>query len=306
MKFMQLSFLLFFIIGCVPLEQAPLIYTSTVTYGATTSVNGVETPGVSVVIGYKLVDAAYVPVAVSKRGDSNDLKLVTGTQTGEKLRTFDNPEQRDKYNELNDQLTLFNLKFKKSESERVDLIKKKSNAEKELKELKELKEFKDNAEANNNESDRRLKSEIQKLTSEIASKDKSTKELRDEIITVERKIKEVIGEGNALYADISSEGLASKTDAYSVYGSFNGKNTVGKKSNNIEAGNSLGKVFSTGIAAQTLALAERDRARAIGVEECLGKLVQLLEKSKEKLQLSESSVLSLCESKVVDTDLEGQ
>lgn len=51
--------------GCAPLAQAPLIYSSKNSYGIDISATSTETPGVSFAIGVKLVDAAYVPVAVA-------------------------------------------------------------------------------------------------------------------------------------------------------------------------------------------------------------------------------------------------
>lgn len=60
------SLVLFLAVGaCAPLAQAPLIYSSKNSYGIDISATSTETPGVSFAIGVKLVDAAYVPVAVA-------------------------------------------------------------------------------------------------------------------------------------------------------------------------------------------------------------------------------------------------
>lgn len=54
--------------GCA-LQQAPLVYSSKISVGVDLSATSSETPGASINLGYKSVDAAYVPVAVSKKID---------------------------------------------------------------------------------------------------------------------------------------------------------------------------------------------------------------------------------------------
>lgn len=60
--------------GCAPLQQAPLVYSSKVTLGVDLSATATEQPGVSLNLGYKQIDAAYVPVAVAKPCDLQDAK----------------------------------------------------------------------------------------------------------------------------------------------------------------------------------------------------------------------------------------
>lgn len=55
--------------ACAPLQQAPLVYSSRQTFGVDFSTNASEQPGMSVNVGFKNVDAAYVPVAVAKPCD---------------------------------------------------------------------------------------------------------------------------------------------------------------------------------------------------------------------------------------------
>lgn len=52
--------------ACAALQQAPLLYASKATVGLDVSTSTTETPGGSISIGVKIVDYAYVPVAVSK------------------------------------------------------------------------------------------------------------------------------------------------------------------------------------------------------------------------------------------------
>jgi len=53
--------------GCAHLEQAPLVYASKTSFGVDISSASTENPGISMNLGYKQVDAAYVPVAVARK-----------------------------------------------------------------------------------------------------------------------------------------------------------------------------------------------------------------------------------------------
>ena len=52
--------------ACTHLEQAPLVYTSRTALGVDVSAGTADSPGLSMTVGYKQVDAAYVPVAVAR------------------------------------------------------------------------------------------------------------------------------------------------------------------------------------------------------------------------------------------------
>ena len=60
----------FVLAACAPLQQAPLVYSSKTSMGIDLSTPTSEQPGVSINIGFKQVDAAYVPVAVAKDCDT--------------------------------------------------------------------------------------------------------------------------------------------------------------------------------------------------------------------------------------------
>ena len=57
------------IAGCSPLQQAPLVYSSKSTIGIDIATTISESPEISLNIGVKVLDSAYVPVAVSKKVD---------------------------------------------------------------------------------------------------------------------------------------------------------------------------------------------------------------------------------------------
>jgi hypothetical protein len=79
--------------GCAHLEQAPLVYASKTTFGVDISSASTENPGISMNLGYKQVDAAYVPVAVARAcreqatsggsgscaGTQYELKVISGS-----------------------------------------------------------------------------------------------------------------------------------------------------------------------------------------------------------------------------------
>lgn len=71
------------ITACTPLQQAPLVYSSKVIVGVDVSANANDAQGVSINLGVKSVDAAYVPVAVSKEGQTtiDKLEATYGKQT---------------------------------------------------------------------------------------------------------------------------------------------------------------------------------------------------------------------------------
>lgn len=60
------------ITGCAPLQQAPLVYSSKQSLGVDFSTATTEQPGLALNLGFKSVDAAYVPVAVAKPCDNKD------------------------------------------------------------------------------------------------------------------------------------------------------------------------------------------------------------------------------------------
>ncbi len=80
--------------GCAHLEQAPLVYASKTSFGVDISSASTENPGLSVSLGYKQIDAAYVPVAAARAchetyvggasaqpctGPQYQLQLITGS-----------------------------------------------------------------------------------------------------------------------------------------------------------------------------------------------------------------------------------
>ena len=74
----------FFIIGCAPLSQAPLVYSSKQILGVDISIPSPESPTAELHVGFKNKDVAIVPVAVAKlpkdqSSGNNEIQLIRAT-----------------------------------------------------------------------------------------------------------------------------------------------------------------------------------------------------------------------------------
>lgn len=77
----------FLIIGCAPLSQAPLVYSSKQVLGVDISIPSPESPTAELHVGFKNKDVAIVPVAVAKLPKDkslgkNEIQLIKATYSG--------------------------------------------------------------------------------------------------------------------------------------------------------------------------------------------------------------------------------
>lgn len=281
------------VLGCAPLQQAPLVYSSKVTVGIDVSGTTTEQPGVSINLGYKQVDAAYVPVAVAKPCERSQT-------AGQESCTHSIYSLR----EIKGDNKVGNSQGSKSALEA---------AQKRINDFKRISVARDNAETELAKATTRLdiakqslatfRSEksaelttakaknVATLTSDEAAlvgedqKRKSQVDVEDAAVKIAKAQKEKADEefNNTNVADLAEafsliSGENNKTDAYSVFGSFDantkaGVETGGTSAPKGEAGLVIGKVFSTGVASQNLtegmskyyaglALAKSERAKA--------------------------------------------
>lgn len=240
--------------GCAPLQQAPLAYTSKVAWGLDISSTTTETPGISMVVGYKAVDAAYVPVAVSK-------KCVAGSECTNdtyKLVKLDghSDEQLSNLNKAAEkELELKSLQ-KNLEAIEISNIAK---IEALRIEINKLSEKKAELESSGNATEEELSSIFQS----IATNDTEITKARNETTAAQERVKKLSNEIELANTD---KNLVSNSDAYSVYGRF-------ESSADAEAakmGFGIGKIFSTGVASQhlTRGLANSYKATADSRKEC--------------------------------------
>jgi hypothetical protein len=254
--------------GCAPLQQAPLVYSSKVAIGVDVSATATEQPGASITIGYKQIDAAYVPVAVAKqceaapnRGDCThsiyELRNISGANdvgdSGMPQKMLDDAKQR-----LND--------FKKVSQEKEDAAKEVLKAEAIQKEMRDDRDafYLANQVALAKKADE-LKTEAEVKIPEIRKQKEDAVAKADAAVAQAKARQKKAEEDFNKNFDIAklTEDLRlvsssnKKADAYSVFGSFDANTTTGAAvgtggAPKVEAGLVIGKVFSTGIASQNL------------------------------------------------------
>ena len=257
------------LVACAPLEQAPLVYSSKNQIGVGVSAGTPDSPGLDITIGYKGLDAAYVPVAVSKpcqedKNCTNELRLISGGNKASDSEIADRSTialKRDKIERLESSIITNRNAIAELES-----------VEKSLSQIEEIrsKKISDLTKRITNdgsEQDKILIVEKENFEKEIVrlnllNPNNLTKQDISDLITSKRS-KNKIDESNIenLSADIKliesqldRSSNNTKQDAYSVFGSFTGNANANVKPSGGEgaAGLSLGRLFSTGVAAQFL------------------------------------------------------
>ncbi|WP_157773671.1 hypothetical protein [Variovorax atrisoli] len=270
--------------GCAPLQQAPLVYSSKVTVGMDVSATATEQPGVSVNFGYKQVDAAYVPVAVAKPCDegastkqncthsSYALKKIEGTNN-----VGDSSVPKSALQAAEDKINQFkrtSLERDKAENEYDKAVAKARELQKALNNYVDsnqsaLSVAGGKAEASRSPDEKVLLGERETLANRFNA-------ARSEVglaIAKKEKADEAFDAANvAGLAEAFSlvGGENKKTDAYSVFGSFDANTkaraeagtTVAPK---VETALTIGKVFSTGVASQNLTEGMRTYYAGAGV-----------------------------------------
>ncbi|WPO49057.1 hypothetical protein [Pseudomonas sp. S1Bt23] len=274
--------------GCAPLQQAPLIYTSKQVLGIDISAPTTESTGITLNLGFKNVDAAYVPVAVSKKdGRDTGVKMVSATYGKGNGAKIDAPSA-----DIAQKEKIENVKQTLDAREKVA---KKVSAlnEKFLKYNYSLDSFlmldsrqKKAALPGLDEQVSEIKA-VQALPEEVKSKlDQKEKVSGDEIEEVKKPLNNELADLNSqlsLARDELARSLnVTQSDAMSVFGSFE-SNVKGEHKDGISQ--NLGKMFSTGVAAQNLTKG----IHAQGILEQCTKLVPLIEDAVQK-----KAAISMC------------
>ncbi|MBW1649970.1 MAG: hypothetical protein JRJ44_04735 [Deltaproteobacteria bacterium] len=283
---LSLLMLTFFISACQPLQQAPLVYSSTAMVGLDIKTATADQPGFTANIGYKIVDAAYVPIAVAKPCDNNKTDCTADVYTLQQIKGNNNVgnEETDADNTLIDKFKLIIVE-KDTATKKLEAAQKKQQEVNEtiLATLNDLDSHynyiadKDNREVaiaslqtnidnlstdidnlNNQEKDDAILKSIaekqRKKDNLILLKNNliEYKQAKTDISTADNAIKTTDDKLKNFNMDKLASALKqinNKTDAYSVFGSFEGNTNIGGGKN---ANVKLGKVFSTGVAAQNL------------------------------------------------------
>jgi len=277
--------------SCATLEQAPLVYSSKTSVGVDIATTATETPGLSMSVGFKQVDAAYVPVAVSKACSTkdntseckhgiHDVYLISGNAKDGAFRDSDEETNRIRLEELDRALNEFKaaaLDVDAAEREQVRLEKNLEAIGKKIREEERNRSITPTAvdptatpagsgatpTTSAGSSDQNLM-QIQNALSQEKSRADET--LKTKKLTLDVRRAAFVKAQNALYI---------QGDSYSVFGSFESKSRIKAPSkplndNQAEAAVGLGKIFATGVASQNISRGledyYRDRAAILCIE----------------------------------------
>lgn len=262
------------IAACTPIQQAPLMYTSKQVLGVDISAPTTESTGVTVNVGFKNIDAAYVPVAVSRENDAR-LTLIGGQYGEGDAANLVNSNQQDKADQV-DQAT------RQAEAARAAASTSRTRLElaQRLNDAIDARHSGDASQLNqvvtqirDNAPDLRLfstkLSSLQKFTApELDALGSDEQARQQDADAAEKKLQ-------AAKEDYVDSLNIARRDALSVYGTFDSTTRTDKP------GVVLGKVFSTGLAAQNLSEGAK-RANAIAlIDSCKSLAEQISDKTKK-------------------------
>ncbi|MDN4147804.1 hypothetical protein QYE80_22605 [Pseudomonas tohonis] len=334
--------------GCAPLQQAPLAYTSAQVVGVKLGVAPTQPESLEAVVGVKILDAAYAPVAVSNPGLKDAVssgkpfdeslyaikeiygiygqqasadaaaKLLT-TQESKDMQRFlkyqaDLDSKKTKAQELKAKLDAISTATSRVESLRTELrsppCKGTTDADKVSDLLKSLSACKTEGGVDpSTQYAADLKEVLDKDTTSIKA---SEKEISEKYAAANRElaIAETVARDQEAKVKGALEKLASiqKRDAISVYGSFNSDSTAGSKGDPTDANKQkdsgvdvrIGKVFSTGVAAQNISEAQKLVAGAAALDVCLRNIPRMFEGLTEaERKPLRAELVGLCADKIM-------
>lgn len=273
--------------ACAPMEQAPLVYASSQQFGVQVTAGAPESPGFSVNIGYKGLDAAFVPVAVAKYcGNSpasdcqNDIYALTPVMGNNNRGGSASIDERmlarieDRIQQTRDAISREDAEIAAAER------RKKANEADVAREpaLADEKATLEAAEPDQNGTSPRavrigeIDAELKKIADlpTTESLDQAIQNRQARIETLRTALKDDENLANQIRMSRNAESTDKKGDAYSVYGSFDG----GANGDRNGASLKLGKVFSTGIAAQNLTQGLQKASVISAQAECLSKITE--------------------------------
>lgn len=271
--------------ACAPLMQAPLVYSSKIQGGLNVTTTSAETPGVEISLGFKALDAAYVPVAVARPCESRKPSECTAAAydvvpifggNKESSGTVPTAEELARaeraYDDARNARALASGRLELAVNDRDEARTRKDSAQSAREEATQVLAaapqddptkvaaanlVATGAEANYEQAVRTLAAaELARGNSEAAFNQASGSEL------IAKAAVETIRQ--ALAGSTSDD----KEDALSVFGSFDGGAGTTTKTNEVTASLTMGKVFSTGVAAQNLTQGMGDSASRSATADC--------------------------------------
>jgi len=295
--------------ACAPLQQAPLVYSSKVAVGVDLSAAMTETPGASITVGYKQVDAAYVPVAVAKQCPSNESTCSASAYGLVPLQGSNTIDSGNEDSEAN----------QAAAKKLLDDVQKASTA---LAERRSAEQLAQQSAQTANEGLSRLKGELQPLQenakasqlppdqaarlaalveTEIPKAGAKAQQANKDLLVAQEATARAKAQVDSFNVDQLARatkivrGSHKKGDAYSVFGSFDGATraavTAGTGSQaKGETSLIVGKVFSTGIASQFLTQGMRGYCANMAAERVATKVVDCLTTVLADVELKKDAV----------------
>jgi hypothetical protein len=268
--------------GCVPMQQASLVYVSKNQVGVGVSAGVPESPGLDVNIGFKSLDAAYVPVAVARAcaaGEAQcdqkpyELLQVAGKNSVSDSRSADQKriaEYKDSIRHDRAEQDELRGKLKVAE-DKIAAIDTLANETAELARLQNPTALPDGTipldQAKINATKQRI-ADIRGYQIGRAQIDAEIPALKKAIAALDIEINRNYNLLGEIVSNPDSASGDDKFDAYSVFGTFE----AAPQGTAEGASLSLGKVFATGIAAQNMS----QGARAESASRCLAAADKLL------------------------------
>ncbi|HEY0064233.1 MAG TPA: hypothetical protein VGC21_19105 [Telluria sp.] len=261
-KYLLSALALAILSGCGALEQAPLVYASKVSVGVDISATSTETPGMGINVGYKQVDAAYVPVAVARKCATED-KAKCSEETYKIVTLNGNRSQEEGKAPTKEELASALLASNaasavalKKQSQLIQVIADLSKTKTEAAKLDAL-QAEANEKKDNLEESTRIKAQIDVATGardSLPGKTQTVEHAKNEFDDAQSAASREAEKYAKLVDASNGHNQNAKTDAFSVFGTFdaNSANLLKPKEQEASATLKLGKVFSTGVASQNL------------------------------------------------------
>jgi hypothetical protein len=252
--------------GCMPVEQASLVYTSKEQIGVNVAAGTPDAPGLDLNVGYKGLDAAYVPVAVAKncpqmeaRDCTNliyQLIRISGKNDVGNEDTLDRQRIDDLRKEVAEhsaQIEQVSRDIERDEEQLGEIARAGEERAALSTEIQTIDTVVGTGTPTAEQSARKagISARIKAIDDaagkrpEIEGRLVSNKALRDQQSASLARDQARLGR---LEAERNSKNTDAKEDAFSVFGSFDG-NASGSED---DAGIGVGKIFSTGVASQNL------------------------------------------------------
>lgn len=253
--------------GCAPLLQAPLVYSSKNSAGLDISATSTESPGISLMVGTKNVDAAYVPVAVARQCDGQSGQCENESYKLIPLNAVNDTAGKDTM--PGDTLEQATARVASASSRVTALIQQQEAAQAKYDAVAANVNDLGPAQAARAAAANLDAAAVQALDQRVRKAEQAAQELpalkasldtvRTQLAAAQADLKLQTERQAALSTRSNWSNEVKRSDAFSVFGSFGSDNggegglgSQGQGGPSVEGSLKMGKVFSTGLASQFL------------------------------------------------------